>query len=210
MCDGGVFSVPIATLVIGTVSAVAQGQAQQQQAAAQEEYQQAQAAEYARVAELNNQAAVKEYAEQSAAERMNQMQEQEAAARQAQAVQVEALQKKGTMMASTNASGMALDYLMADYERQEAERRDDIRHQYEMSSANADMTVAGYKDKAQNRVNSQQNYIMAPSSYNSGLNTLGTALAIGGSAVKAYGQHTYYKNLQTRGGSTDASKAKTS
>ncbi|MDE7064836.1 MAG: hypothetical protein K2O70_05110 [Desulfovibrionaceae bacterium] len=194
MCDGGVFSVPIATMLIGTVSAVAQNQAQQQQAAAQEEYQQAQAREYARVAELNNQAAIREYAEQTAAERMNQMQEQQAAAQQTRQVQVEALQKKGTMLASTNASGMALDYLMADYDRQEAERRDAILHQYEMASANADMTVSGYRDKAQNRVNSQQNYIMAPSSHNAGMNTLGTALAIGGSAIKAYGQYKYYDN----------------
>ena len=35
MCDGGAFSIPIASLLIGTASAVANGQAQAQQAQAQ-------------------------------------------------------------------------------------------------------------------------------------------------------------------------------
>jgi len=78
MCDGGTFSIPIASLLIGTASAVANGQAQAQQAQAQAAYQEAQAAEYARTAELNNQAAIREYTEQSAAERISQMQEQAA------------------------------------------------------------------------------------------------------------------------------------
>ena len=104
MCDGGAFSIPIASLLIATASAVANGQAQAQQAQAQAAYQEAQAAEYARTAELNNQAAIREYTEQSAAERISQMQEQAAASQQAQDVQKEMLQKKGTMLASTNAA----------------------------------------------------------------------------------------------------------
>lgn len=166
----------------------------------------AQANEYARVTDLNNKAAVKEYVEQSAAERMNQMQEQEAAARAAQETQKEALEKKGTMMASTNAAGMALDWLLADYERAEAGRRDDIRHQYEMSSANSAITIDSYRDKAQNRINSQQSFISAPSSYSSGMNMLGTALAIGSAGVNAYGTYRKYKDLELK----DAPSSKSS
>lgn len=189
----------IGSFVIGALSSVAQGIGQAQQARTQAAYQQAQAAEYARVAELNNQAAVKEYAEQSAAERMGQMQEQQAAAQADQEVQIEALQKKGTMLASTNASGMALDYLMADYDRQEASRRDAIRQQYEMHSANADLTVSGYRDKAQNRINSQQRFIAAPSTYNSGMNVLGTALGIGGAALTGWETYDKYAH-RSKGG----------
>lgn len=140
--------------------------------------------------------------EQSAAERMAQMQEQDKASRDAQEVQKEALQKKGEMLASTNASGLALDFLMADYERQEANERDVIRHQYEMSSTSSDVAIRSYRDKAQNRINSQQNYIAAPSTYNSGMNVLGTALGIGGAAVGAADKYYKYKDMQPQSGGT--------
>lgn len=194
MCDGGAFSIPIASLLIGTASAVANGQAQAQQAQAQAAYQEAQAAEYARTAELNNQAAIREYTEQSAAERISQMQEQAAAGQQAQDVQKEMLQKKGTMLASTNAAGMALEYLMADYEREQANRKDSIRRQYEMNSVGHELNLSSFKDKAQNRINSQQNYITQGTSFNSGMNTLGTILGIGGAAVGAYDKYDKYNS----------------
>ncbi|MFR0875912.1 MAG: hypothetical protein ACLSHC_16025 [Bilophila wadsworthia] len=171
----------VASFVIGAASSVASGVSASQQAKAQAQYQEEQAAEYARVNELNNKAAAQEYVEQSAAERMAQMQEQDKASRDAQEVQKEALQKKGEMLASTNASGLALDFLMADYERQEATRKDMIRENYEMSSAKSDLNVNAYKDRAQNRVNGQQNYISPGSSYSTGMNVCsGTALGIGG------------------------------
>ena len=132
--------------------------------------------------------------EQSAAERMAQMQEQDKASRDAQEVQKEALQKKGEMLASTNASGLALDFLMADYERQEATRKDMIRENYEMSSAKSDLNVNAYKDRAQNRVNGQQNYISPGSSYSTGMNVLGTALGIGGAEATAYDRYWTAKN----------------
>lgn len=188
----------MASFVIGAASSVASGVSAHQQAEAQAQYQEAQAAEYARVNELNNKAAAQEYVEQSAAERMAQMQEQAKASQETQNIQKEALQKKGEMLASTNASGMALDFLMADYERQEANERDSIRHQYEMVSASSDATVRAYRDKAQNRINSQQNYIAAPSAYNSGMNVLGTALGIGGAAVGAAGTYYKYADMKAR------------
>ena len=179
----------IGQFVVGAASAVASGIGQAQQAKAQEQYVEAQSAEYARVAELNNQAAVKEYVEQSAAERMNQMQEKARASQQLQETQREALQKKGTMLASTNAAGGALNYLLADYERQEAERKDVIREQYEWASANADTNIAAYRDTAQNRINGQQHYISGGSSYSNGMNILGTALGIGSAGFNAYSNY---------------------
>ena len=144
MCDAA--TVGIASLVIGTASAVAQGAAQAQQAQAQQQYIEAQSAEYARVADLNNKAAIREYTEQSAAERVAQMQEQAQASQQAQDIQRDMLRKQGTMMASTNASGMALNALMADYEREEGLRRDNIRQQYAMQSAGHELNLSALKD----------------------------------------------------------------
>ena len=122
------------------------------------------------------------------------MQEQAAASQQAQDVQKEMLQKKGTMLASTNAAGMALDYLMADYEREQANRKDSIRHQYEMNAVGHELNLSSFKDKAQNRINSQQNYITQGTSFSSGMNTLGTILGIGGAAVGAYDKYDKYNN----------------
>ena len=190
----GLETMAMASFVIGAASSVASGVSASQQAKAQAQYQEEQAAEYARVNELNNKAAAQEYVEQSAAERMAQMQEQDKASRDAQEVQKEALQKKGEMLASTNASGLALNFLMADYERQEATRKDMIRENYEMSSAKSDLNVNAYKDRAQNRVNGQQNYISPGSSYSTGMNVLGTALGIGGAGVTAYDRYWTAKN----------------
>ena len=199
----GLETMAMASFVIGAASSVASGVSASQQAKAQAQYQEEQAAEYARVNELNNKAAAQEYVEQSAAERMAQMQEQDKASRDAQEVQKEALQKKGEMLASTNASGLALDFLMADYERQEANERDTIRHQYEMSSVSSDVAIRSYRDKAQNRINSQQNYIAAPSTYNSGMNVLGTALGIGGAAFLVPPTKYYkYENMKPQSGGT--------
>ena len=186
---GSISALAIGQFVVGAASAVASGIGQAQQAKAQEQYVEAQSAEYARVAELNNQAAVKEYVEQSAAERMNQMQEKARASQQLQETQREALQKKGTMLASTNAAGGALNYLLADYERQEAERKDVIREQYEWASANADTNIAAYRDTAQNRINGQQHYISGGSSYSNDMNILGTALGIGSAGFNAYSNY---------------------
>lgn len=192
MCDGGVFSIPIASLLIGTASSLAGAEQQRQQAQAQANYQAAQANEYARVASLNNKAAVQEYVNQSAAERIAQMQEQESTSEQIQETQREALEKKGTMLASTNAAGGALNMLMADYDRQEAIRKDNIRHQYEMNAVGHELNIGAFKDKAQNRIDTQANYVSpGVSSSNS---FLSTALGIGSAAVNAFGLYDKYSS----------------
>lgn len=200
MCDGGVFSIPIATFVIGTVTSLAtaseQQRQQKEQASAAAAYQEAQAAEYARVQNLNNKAAVQEYVNQSAAERMAEQQEAVSASEQMQQAQREALEKQGTMLASTNAAGGALNFLMQDYERQDMLSRDAIRHQQEMNVVGHTTAIESYKEKAQNRINSQQNYIAAPinTGYSSNSAMLGTALGIGNAAIRAYGAYDKYSS----------------
>lgn len=170
------------SLAIGAASAVASFAGQQQQANAQAAYQKAQATENARVNDLNNQAAVREYVEQSAAERMKQMQDQQATALEEQKIQRESLQKQGTMLASSNASGIALDMLMADYQRQEANEKEVVRQQYRNSQLEAAVNISGYKDKAQNRINSQSTYIASPVSDPS---ALGLILGLGSAGLNA-------------------------
>lgn len=173
-----------ASFALGLVSSVANMAGQSQQAQAQAAYQEAQAAEYARAAEMNNRAAIQEYVSQTAAERTKESQEKQSASQEAQAVQREALEKKGTMLASTNAAGGALNMLLADYDRQEGLAKDNIRHQMEMNAVDHDINVATYKDRAQNRINSQQNYIaMSTPQPNT---TLGLALGIGQAAFQGF------------------------
>lgn len=198
MCEPSTLG--IASLVIGTASSIAGGIAQAQRVQAQQQYIEAQSAEYARVADLNNKAAVREYTEQSAAERISQMQEQAQASQQAQEIQRDVLRKKGTMLASTNAAGMALDALMADYEREEGLRRDNIRQQYAMRSVGHELNLSAYKDKAQNRINSQQSYIAQDSGYSGGMNALGTILGIGSAGMNAWGLYSDLDYKRRTGG----------
>lgn len=181
MC--GPAAIPIATLVISVASTAASFVSARKQASAQAAYQSQQAEEYNRVNALNHQAAQQEYVEQSAAERMSQMQEKAAADQQTQAVQREALQKQGQMLASTNASGLALDYLLADYDRQEGTQKDLIRQQYEFGAANSDTAVRAYRDKTQTRIDGQQRYIPSPVNAPS---FLGSALEIGAAGLGAW------------------------
>lgn len=189
-----------ASFALGLVSSVASMSAQQQQAQAQAAYQEAQAAEYARAAEQNNKAAIQEYVAQTAAERTKQAQENQSASEEMQAVQREALEKKGTMLASTNAAGGALNMLLADYDRQEGLAKDNIRHQMEMNAVDHDINVATYKDRAQNRIDSQQNYVsMSSPSPNT---ALGLALGIGQAAFQGFST---WNSIDSKG-SKDVSK----
>lgn len=182
MCD----PISITGLVLSVASSAAGYMQASQQAQAQAEYQNALMAENTRVTNMNQAAAQREFVEQSAAERMNQMQESAAANQQAQAVQKATLQKQGQMLASTNASGMALDYLMADYAREESNQKDVIRQQYEFISDNADTSVRAHRERAQVRLDSQERFIAAPVK---GPSFLGTALEIGAAGVGAWDKY---------------------
>lgn len=179
----------VTSLVIGAASAVASGIQSYQQGKAQDAYNAAQAEQYRKSYEQQSRATALEYAQQSAAERVHQMQEKEKTSMQVQEAQREALQKAGTMMASTNAAGGTLNYLLTDYTRQEAQSKEVFRSQYDMQVVASDFAIQSYKDKAQNRLDSRQDYTYIDSGTNLGTTMVTTALGIGSSAVNAYGQY---------------------
>lgn len=178
-----------AALAISAVSAVASGVQQHQQMKSQQRYNEAQAENYRKTVEANNKQTAIEYADKMAAERVNQMQERKKTAQQIQQTQRESLQKSGTMMASTNAAGGALQFLMDDYTRQEAISKQAFRDQYQMAADSSNIAIDAYQKKAQNQMDSQSGYTYMDSG--GGLASLGisTALQIGGAAVGAYGQY---------------------
>ena len=174
-------------LAISAVSAVASGVSQYQQGQAQKRYNAAQAENYRKAIEQNNKATAIEYADKMAAERVNQMQEKKKTAQQIQQTQRELLQKSGTMVASTNAAGGALQYLMDDYTRQEAQSKQAFRDQYGMAADASNIAIDAYRQKAQNQMDSQQGYTyMGDTSGGLGGALITTALGIGRGAVDAY------------------------
>jgi hypothetical protein len=172
-----------AGLALAIMSTVASTYAQKEQADAQKAYQEAQSAEYARVAELNQESANREFVESTTAERIKQMQERAAAAVEEQRIQRERLEKQGQALASSEASGMALDALMADFYRSEAQKKSIIQQQLDMSRVGSEITIGGYKDRRDSRMKSQSNYITSPVNQP---NYLASALQIGQAGLDYY------------------------
>ena len=197
MCDASVI-LGAATAVLGGLSTVAQASAANQQAKAQAAYQEAQAREYARTAELNNQAAIREFEEQQAAESIKEMQENASAAREKQDIQRDMLQKQGSMLASTNAAGMALDYMLTDYARQYGTQMDTVDEQQSFNATAHALNKESYRRKAQNTIDSQQSYI-APSTSGAGASAIGTALGIGSSILSGANLYMNYTNKTDKG-----------
>jgi len=188
----------LGSLVIGTLSAAASGIQQMQQSKAQAAYQNAQAEAHIKAAEQNSKAAAQEFANQAAAERITQMQEKEKASEQIQEAHREAMRKIGTMMASSNAAGGTLQYLLDDYARQEALEKEAFRRQYEMNAVASDIAISSYRNRAQNKINSMSGYSYIDNKSSSMTGTmLTTALGIGKAAVGAYGM--YDKNTPNTG-----------
>lgn len=179
----------VTSLVIAATSAVASGIQSYQQGKAQAAYQNVMADQYRKSYEQQSIATAQEYANQSAAERVQQMQEKTKASMEIQEAQKEALQKAGTMMASTNAAGGTLNYLLNDYTRQEAEAKEVFRTQYDMATQAASFSMEAYKNKAQNRLDSRDSYTYVDASPNTAMIGLTTALGIGGAATNSYGQY---------------------
>lgn len=172
-----------AGLALAIMSAAASTYAQKEQADTQKAYQEEQSAEYARVTKINQENANREFVESSTAERIKQMQERASAAEEEQRLQRERLEKQGQALASSETSGMALDALMADFHRSEAQKKSVIQQQLEMSGVGSEITIGGYQDRRDSRMNSQSRYIT--NSVNQP-NYLATALQIGEAGVDYY------------------------
>ncbi|WP_320174097.1 hypothetical protein [Maridesulfovibrio sp.] len=177
------------SMAVAAASAGASYMQGQEQANAQAEYQARLAKENQRAMLQNAEIANKTYVEQAAASNMELMQKQEAASEEVQDLHIEALQKAGTAMASSESAGLSFDSLMADFYRQEARYKDSILHGYEMDSVQNDMQIQGFRREAKNRGTSFQRYTPAPVSSPS---LLGAGLSIGASALENY--HRFYKD----------------
>lgn len=172
-----------AGLALAIISTAASTYAQYEQAEAQKDYQEAQSAEYARVAKINQENANREFVESTTAERIKQMQEKASAAEEEQRLQRERMEKQGQALASSETSGMALDALMADFHRSEAQKKSVIQQQLEMSGVGSEITIGGYKDRRDSRMNSQSRYITNTVNQP---NYLASALQIGQAGVDYY------------------------
>lgn len=179
----------VAAVVISTASAVASGIQQIQQGKAQAAYQNQMADQYRKSHEQQSKAAAQEFANQSAAESVQLMQEKEKASIGIQKAQEEALQKAGTMTASTNAAGGTLNYLLNDYTRQEAKAKEDFRTQFDMATEASAFSMEAYRNKAQNRLDSRQSYTYIDASPDYAMIGLTTALNIGKGVTSAYGNY---------------------
>jgi uncharacterized membrane-anchored protein len=181
-----------ASLAIGAMSAIASGVSQYQNNKAQQAYNDAQVRAQKQAWEQNSKATAQEFANQTAAERVAQMQEREKTAMEVQEAQREALRKAGTMMASTNAAGGTLNFLMQDYARQEAQAKETHRAEYAMQAVSSDFAVQSYRNKAQNRLDSMSGYTYIDSGSQGGMIALTTALGIGKAGLSAYGTYNKY------------------
>ena len=191
MCDPT--GMLITSLAIAAASAVANDMGQREQAKSQADYQKAQQAAHNKAAMQNAENAIKEQNEQTAAERIQQMQQNDAASSELIKNQRDFLQKRGTAVASSPyGAGLSFDALMADFDRTLAQNSDVVKEQLRMQGVAADINAKGYQDRANSRITSQQGYIPAPITQP---NTLANVLGFAGSAMNTintatnYGQH---------------------
>lgn len=188
MCDFGI-SLAL-SLAIAAAAAAAQDQAQRDEAKSQAAYQKAQQNAHNKAALQNARSAINEQVEQTAAERIQQMQNNEVAANEMQKNQRDFLQKRGTAVSSSPyGSGLSFDALMADFERSRAFNNDAIQEQLRMQGIASDINVSGYRDRAQSRISSQQGYIPSPIKQP---NTIATALGFAGTAANSWNTATSY------------------
>lgn len=182
-----------ASLAISVASGVAGYMSQDSQSQAQSDYQKAMAKSYNDAALTNANHAITEQTEKSAAERTSQMQEQAATSQQLIDLKQERMKAQGTALASSQSSGTALDMLMADYNRLEAQKKDVMQEQLRMKGVSSDFAVSGYRDAAEARINSQQGFVASPVGQPSWALT---ALGIGGSAFDSV--NTYMDRKEAR------------
>lgn len=183
-----------ASLAISLAAGVAGHMAQQAQSDAQVKYQEALGNAHNEAAVNNANSAIREQVEQAAAERTAQMQEQEATSRELFNLQIERLKAQGEAAASSEAAGNAYDMLMADYNRQEAQKKDVLQEQLKMQGVQHDFTVSGGRDRADSRIKAQQGFTASPVSQPSwGLTALGI-----GADMASKGTSYYYNNYGSK------------
>ena len=197
MCE----PVSIITGVLAVAGAVAGHMQQQSAADAQVKNQEAMMDATNAAMMQTAKSAITEQIEQSAADRIGQAQEQQKTAIDKQLLQKETLEARGTAMASSQAAGGALNALIRDYNRTEAQKQSIQDQQMKMQGAQHDMYVSSRRDATESRIKGQQGYV--PSSV-TGPSWLATGLGIGSGIMSGVNQYQKTKQYQDnyRGGST--------
>jgi hypothetical protein len=177
LCDAT--ALVAASLIVGTASQVAQYQGQQAQAKQQYRYAKAAAEEGQALAKQNFQIA-------NAQESELQREEQEAASQQITQVRKQAAQARSTARVAAGeagVSGLSVDALLADFDRQEAASVNNINRNRELSLRQSGFTRMGIRANGMNQLSSTRfRPIARPSLTELGLN-------IGSESLSAYNRY---------------------
>jgi hypothetical protein len=126
----------------------------------------------------NAEAANRAFIEEAAGQNQQLVEQEIQSSQEVQAVQKEALQKTGALVANSESMGVTFDLLLGDYQRQEAGYRDASNHQMELNNIQAQQNIKGFRAKAIDRGNSGRTPVR-PS-------LLGAVAQVGGSAISSY------------------------
>ncbi len=189
MCDATAL---IATsLIVGAASQYSQYEGQKQQAKGQYRYAKAAAEEGQALAKQNFQIA-------NAQESERQREEDEAASQQTTQVRKEAAQARSTARVAAGeagVSGLSVDALLADFDRQEAASTNSINRNRELSMRQSGFTKLGIRANGMNQLSNTR---FRPIAKPSGLNL---ALGIGSETLAGYNRYGV-SNSNSSGGST--------
>ena len=179
MCDAASATIAAVSALGSAVSYVGAQEQSNQQAAYQNRMAEERNRQMLENAESANDAAIEEYYQQN----LRQQQEAEAASDEVQRVQIEKLQKMGTAIASSDGQ---LGALYADFQRQEANYKESVRRNFDMTTLQILQQKRTTEAKAQDRINSVTPYISQPIS---GPSLLGLGMGVGKAGINGYAHH---------------------
>jgi hypothetical protein len=169
-------------IVTSTVSGIVGYAGQQQQANQQAAYQAALVQQRNQQISENQRLAQQSYLQQANQVNLKQQQEGEAASQAIQSTQIDALQAKARARVAageSGLSGLSVENLLADFDRQDAVYRDSVRHNLQYSRLQSQEDIKGLRAQAEGRYQEIQPYLPEPITRPS---FLGTALSIGTNA----------------------------
>ncbi|MGE4422970.1 MAG: hypothetical protein AB7D39_11795 [Pseudodesulfovibrio sp.] len=179
MCDGA-SELMAATAIVSAVAGFAGQEVQaQQQASYQKTVAEQRNQQMLQNAENANDAAIEQYYQQG----LRQQQEAEAASDEIQRVQTEKLQKVGEAIASSDGQ---LGALYADFDRQEAQYKESVRRNFDMTSLQIMQEARTTHAQNEDRINSMSPYTPQPVQGGSLINL---GMGIGKGVLNGYANH---------------------
>ena len=169
-------------IVTSTVTGIVGYAGQQQQANQQAAYQATLVQQRNQQIAENQRLAQQSYLQQANQFNFKQQQEAEKASQAIQTTQVDALQAKARARVAageSGVSGLSVENLLADFDRQDAVYRDSVRHNLQYSRLQYQEDIKGLRAQAEGRYQEMQPYLPEPITRPS---FLGTALSIGTNA----------------------------